>query len=367
MAIRAKAGEGLRRPFPALPATQLKGHASMQKAALVVEDLQATIGKSRARGSLRLGLEGERRPFELRLDAPLIDLPELYALRKAVGGDAPAKRGDGRVFPNDPFPLAALKALDGDAEIKIAKLRLDERNELDELRMRTRFDQGKIDSDELKLRLQGGELSVEVHGDAASGKSLALEATLTGQKVPLAALFSLAGVSPPPEGAPTDVAIQFSGRGNSVRGLMASASGNVRVVVGPGRIKNRALDVGADVTQLLNLLNPARGQDPYTEMKCAVLRFPVRNGIATISNGIALETSKVRLLGGGTVNLRNETLELAFRPEAASGLGVGAGNLARYAKVEGTLANPRIGYERELTPEQIDALIAHIRSLVPKS
>jgi uncharacterized protein involved in outer membrane biogenesis len=335
----------LRRPFPALPATQLKGHASMQKAALVVEDLQATIGKSRARGSLRLGLEGERRPFELRLDAPLIDLPELYALRKAVGGDAPAKRGDGRVFPNDPFPLAALKALDGDAEIKIAKLRLDERNELDELRMRTRFDQGKIDSDELKLRLQGGELSVEVHGDAASGKSLALEATLTGQKVPLAALFSLAGVSPPPEGAPTDVAIQFSGRGNSVRGLMASASGNVRVVVGPGRIKNRALDVGADVTQLLNSLNPARGQDPYTEMKCAVLRFPVRNGIATISNGIALETSKVRLLGGGTVNLRNETLELAFRPEAASGLGVGAGNLARYAKVEGTLANPRIGID----------------------
>ncbi|MGW8271625.1 MAG: hypothetical protein ACWGNS_14325, partial [Burkholderiales bacterium] len=114
---------------------------------------------------------------------------------------------------------------------------------------------------------------------------------------------------------------------------------------GPGRLRNRALDAGADVTQLLNSLNPARGRDPYTEMKCAVLRFPVRNGIATISNGIALETNKVRLLGGGTVNLRNETLELAFRPEAASGLGVGAGNLARYAKVEGTLANPRIGID----------------------
>ncbi len=335
----------LRRPVPALPAAKLKGRASMQKAALVVEDLSAEIGKSRAQGSLRLGLEGEQRPFELRLDAPLIDLPELHALRKAVGGSAPEKRGDGRVFPNDPFPLAALKALDGEAEIKIAKLRLDEANQLDDLRVRSRFKQGKIEADELKLRLQGGELSVKVHGDASSGKTLALDATVTGQKVPLAALTSFAGVSPPPEGAPTDLAIQFSGRGNSVRSLMASASGNVRVVVGPGRLQNRALDAGVDVTQLLNSLNPARGRDPYTEMKCAVLRFPVRNGIATISNGIALETNKVRLLGGGSVNLRNETLELAFRPEAASGLGVGAGNLARYAKVEGTLANPRIGID----------------------
>jgi len=335
----------LRRPVPALPATTLKGHASMQKEALLVEDLSAEIGKSRAQGSLRLGLEGERRPFALRLDAPLIDLPELHALRKAVGGEAAPKRSDGRVFSNDPFPLAVLKALDGDLEIKIAKLRLDETNQLDDVQVRSRFKQGKIEADELKLRLQGGELSVKVHGDASSGKALALETSLSGQKVPLAALTSFAGVSPPPEGAPTELAIQFSGRGNSVRSLMATASGNVRVVVGPGRLQNRALDAGADVTQLLNSLNPARGRDPYTEMKCAVLRFPVRNGIATISNGIALETNKVRLLGGGSVNLRNETLELAFRPEAASGLGVGAGNLARYAKVEGTLANPRIGID----------------------
>jgi len=335
----------LRRPIPALPPAKLKGRASMQKAALVVEDLRAEIGKSRAQGSLRLGLEGEQRPFALRLDAPLIDLPELHALRKAVGASAPAKRSDGRVFSDDPFPLAALKALDGDAEVHIAKLRLDETNQLDDVQLRARFKQGKIETDELKLGLQGGALSVKVNGDAASGKTLALDASVTGQKVPLAALTGFAGVTPPPEGAPTDLTIQFSGRGSSVRGLMATASGNVRVVVGPGRLRNRALDAGADVTQLLNSLNPARGQDPYTEMKCAVLRFPVRNGIATISNGIALETNKVRLLGGGTVNLRNETLELAFRPEAASGLGVGAGNLARYAKVEGTLANPRIGID----------------------
>jgi len=336
----------LRRPVPALPATKLKGRASMQKDALVVEDLLAEIGKSRAQGSLRLGLEGERRTFKARLDAPLIDLQELSALRKAAGGEGERARSDGRVFPNDPFPLAALKALDGDAELHIEKLRLSDGNLLEAIAVRSRFKQGKIDSDELALRLQGGELKFNVHADASSGKFLAVNATLAGKQVPLAALAELLGVPPPPpERGPTDINVGLAGRGDSVRTLMASANGDVRVVVGPGRIKNRALDAGADVTQLLNALNPARSQDPYTEMKCAVLRFPVRNGIATISNGIALETNKVRLLGGGTVNLRNETLELGFRPEAARGLGVGAGNLARFAKVEGTLANPRFGID----------------------
>jgi len=335
----------LRQAVPALPATKLKGRAAFDKEALAVEDIVAEIGNSRANGTLHLALEGARRAFDLQLDAPLIDLQELYAVRKTLGSEPARQRGDGRLFSNDPFPLAALKALDGDAKVKIEKLRLADGNVVDDVRVRTRFKQGKIESDEIKLRLQERELKIDLNADASSGKTLALNATLAGAKVPLAALTGLLGLTPPPEGAPTDIAVKFSGRGSSVRSLMASANGDVRVVVGPGQIKNRAIDVGADVTVLLNALNPARSQDPYTQVKCAVLRFPVRNGIAQIENGLAVETTRVRLIGGGTVNLRNETLELGFRPEAASGLGVGAGNLASFAKVEGTLANPRFGLD----------------------
>jgi len=340
----------LQRPIPALPASTLRGRASMKKEALDIADFVAEVGKSRANGSLRLELEGARRAFTAKLDAPLIDLQELYAVRKALGGDTGgASRRDGRIFSNEPFPLAALKALDGDAQLRVEKLRLADGNVIDDVRARTRFKQGKIDSDEIKLRLQGRELKIDLNADASSGKALAVNATLAGAKVPLAALSGLLGIAPPPEGAPTDIAVNFSGRGSSMRSLMASANGDVRVVVGPGRIRNRAIDAGADVTELLNALNPTRSQDPYTQLKCAVLRFPVRNGIATISNGIAVETSRVRLIGGGTVNLRDETLELGFRPEAASGLGVGAGNLAQFAKVHGTLANPRIGLDMAST------------------
>jgi len=335
--------------------------AAYEQAMALANGIRTTIGKKtiRAPFSGRLGIRQVNLGQILREGDPIVTLQsldpiyvnftlpqqELGALRKAVGGDAPRAKNDGRVFPNDPFPLAALKALEGAAEIHVEKLRLADGNMLEDIRSRAHFKQGKIASDELKLRLQGRELRLALNADASSGKTLALNATLAGEKVPLAALTGLAGLAPPPEGAPTDVAVKFSGRGTSVRTLMASANGDVRIVVGAGRVRSRALDAGADVTSLLNALNPARTQDPYTELKCAVLRFPISDGIARISNGIAAETSKVRLIGGGTVNLRNETLELGFRPQAAGGLGVGAGSLARFAKVEGTLANPRVGLD----------------------
>ncbi|HSO07187.1 MAG TPA: AsmA-like C-terminal region-containing protein, partial [Pelomicrobium sp.] len=308
-----------------------------------VDDLEVSSGKSRAKGRLQIGLAGERREIKARLDAPLIDLQEFYGAEDKARRESEPARGDGRVFPDDPLPVAALKALEGKVDLHVEKLRLADGRTMEGVGGRVSFKRGRIDGEDIKLRLDERELRLRFSGDASSGRELALNAALSGEKVPLAALTGLLGMSAAPQGAPTDVAVNLTGRGASVRALMASANGDVRMVVGPGRIKNRALDVGADVTELLNALNPARTRDEYSELKCAVLRFPVRNGIATIDNGIAVETAKVRLIGGGTVNLRTEQLELGFRPAANTGFGVGG--LARFAKVSGTLADPQIGLD----------------------
>lgn len=335
----------LQRPVPRLPPAELSARARVTPQRLEVDDLEVSSGKSRAKGRLQIALAGERREIKARLDAPLIDLQELYAGSGKPANAAPPPRGDGRVFPADPLPVAALKALEGKADLHVEKLRLADGRALEGVGARLSFNRGRIEGEDIKLRLDERELRLKFTADATSGKDLRVNAALTGEKVPLAALTGLLGMATAPQGAPTDVAVNLAGRGASVRELMAAANGDVRVVVGPGRIKNRALDVGADVTELLNALNPARAQDEYSELKCAVLRFPVRNGVATIDNGIAIETAKVRLIGGGTVNLRTEQLELGFRPAANTGLGVGAGSLARFAKVSGTLADPKIGLD----------------------
>ena len=123
---------------------------------------------------------------------------------------------------------------------------------------------------------------------------------------------------------------------------MAGATGDVRVVMGPGRVKTQAINYGADITELLNAINPARKADPYTELKCAVIRLPIRQGVARVDNSIAAETSKVHVIVGGVIDLRNETLDLGFRPKAVTGLGVGLGTLASLGRLRGSLANPKV-------------------------
>jgi hypothetical protein len=183
---------------------------------------------------------------------------------------------------------------------------------------------------------------MRLNANATSGKALALNFSLDGQGISLGALTAMFGVASVTDGGPTDLSIKLSGAGDSVRSLMAGANGDVRIVVGPGRIKNQAINFGADITELLNGLNPARTSDPYTELKCAVVRLPIRQGIARVDKSIAAETAKVNVIAAGVIDLRNETLDLGFRPKAVTGLGVGLGSLADLGRLRGSLADPKV-------------------------
>jgi uncharacterized protein involved in outer membrane biogenesis len=334
--------------LPHLPPLKLQVRARAEQGALALEGLDGALGKTRVKGSARVGLTGERRPIDVKLESPLVDLRD-FAAAKPAGAAPPPPGGDGRVIPNYRFPLEALKALEGSANLRVAKLTLADGRTLDGVALRSTFKGGRIDAERLSLRLDGGELALSLRGDATSGKTLRLESTLEAKQVPLAVLAGLMGVAASAEGAPTDATIRLAGSGADLRALAAGASGDVRVVVGPGRIRTRALQFGADVTELLTALNPARQTDEFTNLRCAVVRFPVKNGVATIDNGIGAESDKVRVIGGGTVDLRTEKIELGFRPAASTGLGVGAGSLARFARVTGTLGDPRIGLDMAST------------------
>jgi hypothetical protein len=58
-----------------------------------------------------------------------------------------------------------------------------------------------------------------------------------------------------------------------------------------------------------------------------------------------VEAVRVNLVAAGTINLRNETLDLALRPTVNEGLGLGAASLAELVRVTGTLSNPTVGID----------------------
>lgn len=320
---------------PRLPILKLDAHIRASRSEILIDPIKATLGKSMLAGSAQIPLQGKPAPLAIRIESPFVDLAELL-------GPAPPRKPspDGRIFSAEPLGLDAVRSINAKADVRIEKLDLRDGRALDNVQASITAANGRIVAAPVRLGIEGRELRLSANADASSGKTLALNLTVEGQGIALGALGAMLGVTGTPEGSPTDINLRFAGHGASVRGLMATANADVRMVIGAGRIKNRAIDFGADITELLNALNPARKSDPYTDIRCAVIRMPIRHGVAQIENSIAAETSKVHMIAAGVIDLRNETLDLGFRTKAATGLGVGLGGLAQLARLRGSLAQP---------------------------
>ena len=326
----------LRTEIGKLPPLEADGNLRVAADSMAIENLAMTLGKSKAQGYARLARADKGRTIDARLHAPVLDLSELTG---------PAKRGqnkDGRIFSAAPFPLAAVSDLTGKVQVHIGRLQLRDGKSVEAIRLDAAFDQGRIALGPAQVAVEGKPLDLRAHADASSGKSVKLDLAIDGRGISLGALGALLNITGTPQGSPTDIGVRLAGSGNSMRTLVASASGEMRIVAGPGRLRNRTVEFAADVTELIKLLNPAYAAEPYTELECAVIRFPIRQGVARVANGIAVETSKVDIIAAGTIDFRNETLDLGFRTKAASGLGLGLGTLAELGRLRGTFADPDV-------------------------
>jgi hypothetical protein len=128
---------------------------------------------------------------------------------------------------------------------------------------------------------------------------------------------------------------------------MAGLNGDLLLVVGDGKINNKFVDfLGADLlTQVVEKVNPFRKTDPYTDLKCEVIKFTVKDGMATTDRGIAFESSKMTVVSSGTVNLKTEAIDFSLHPNPRDRTGIGAGELVKLMRVRGTLAEPTVGID----------------------
>jgi uncharacterized protein involved in outer membrane biogenesis len=318
------------------PPLKAKGVLRRDARAAALEDLEATVGKSAFTGHIRLLAAESGQVLDARIDSPFLHLAEL------MGPSTPKQHKDGRVFSAEPLALGWLPTLRGQVDARIVRLALRDGKEIEAVQVGARFDGGRVTLEPALMHLEGKPLKMSARADASSGKALKLDLAIDGNGIPLGSLGALLDITGTPGGSPTDLDIRLRAEGDSVRALMASANGDVRVVVGSGRVRNRVLDLGADVSELLKAMNPAYAADTYTELKCAVIRLPVRQGVARAQNSIGLESAKVHIIGAGTIDFRRETLDLGFRTKAATGLGVGLGTLAELGRLRGSFTHPKV-------------------------
>jgi len=130
----------------------------------------------------------------------------------------------------------------------------------------------------------------------------------------------------------------LTGAGKSVHTAASNANGTFTSVVPSGGMRHSLAEwTGVDVLTALSL-NLA-GDNSNTNLRCAVASFQVKDGVMS-SQQFVIDTDPVRVDGSGTINMRDESLDLQLQGKPKNFQLV---RLRAPITVKGSLAHPELG------------------------
>lgn len=308
----------------------IAGAVRDEGARYAVDGLAVTVGESDLAGSLTADIGG-RPAITADLTSTRLALSDFLAPAEDEAAAEPAA-DDGRVFPADPLPLDGLKAADAEVSLQAGTV-VANGTTITDLATRVRLKQGRLAVDPLALVFGEGEVNGALTLDAAAATP-GVAVRLDGRGVNYGKILREAGQGDLLDGK-ADLSVDVEGAGGSVRAIMAGLNGSVRLSTENGKIESNALNiVSADALSALPFMDSKGDKD----LRCGVVDFRVKQGLAS-SHTILVETGGVSMIGEGTVNLADETLDLRLDPAAKKQSLL---NIAEVpVDVTGTLKNPR--------------------------
>lgn len=317
-------------------AWRFEGAVEADSRRLSLSDFSAGLGESDLAGELDAVLGGERPALRARLRSQYLDLA---ALLPAEGGDTEGGGGSTEgggdspfVIPDTPLPLELLRGQQADVAIEIARLRLPNGLQAENIDIGATLANGDLVIEPTSLSLYDGALSGRLRLNAGSQPAV-LRSDLRLRGLDLGRMLRDQGISEALEGR-LDARVQLAGRGDSPRAIASTLDGESELDVGEGVISNRLLAiVGAGLSEIMN---PLFGGQDTTRLHCVVSRIDFENGVA-INRAALIDASSFSVAGSGRVDLRDESLDLHFDTSSRVAALV---SLAVPFNVRGTLKSP---------------------------
>jgi len=317
------------------------------------DDVSLAFGESRITGELTVTRGAARPVVAFKLSAPTLSGADLPIPVRAPDVKAkPSAAAPSRwVFDDTPVSFEALRSFDADGEIAIARLLLSEGRHADDVRATISLHAGVLDIPTANVATLGGTAAIRLHADTSRDPDNAIKLAVNAKALDLGVLAAMAGVHRDIKGGKTDLTLDLAMRGASPRRWMASANGSVAATVGPASWAHIKGDMAPEFDRLAQVVNPFRSINAATELKCAVVRLPIRNGVAQVDRTIALETRELGVAASGTLDFRNETLDLAVKAHLKQGIPINVVQLADLVRVGGTFKSPAVRVDSGATAE----------------
>ena len=343
-------------PYPFALAGEIAGNESQIGAKLRIEgdtthfeELEITVGPNVATGVVSVVTGSPRPHYIVDLTAPVLTLLPTTTVAGAQAkpvtvpaGARGAKVSSTYLFSDAPLPLAFLRTVDIAGALKVGRLMVSPSREFTAVEIRFTLHDGHLDVPLLKATTLGGNadarFTLEVPASGAPALALAVDA----RNLDLGAELAAFDIRRDVKGGKTSVKADLHARGASLHDWAASASGNVTAIAGPASIAHAKLDLDSAFNRVAKAANPFHDTDPNTELNCAVVRLPLAAGIAHIDRSVALESQKLGVSVSGTLDLRNESVDLTFKPQLREGIPINLPQIAELVRLRGPLRNPQV-------------------------
>ncbi len=253
-----------------------------------------------------------------------------------------------------PLLPAWLGALEIDIEASAASMEWHETRARD-VTLTVRLSGGRLEIASTAPEIAGGTLQARVVHEAA-GVS---RAELTARAIDAGAIAAL---SPYVTAMPTDVDLRVHGRGPDLATLTASAAGYLYLHHDGGGIIEKTVEqaggslLGNMLGKVLTVLSPFRDAASTTVVECLRLHAPIAAGRIDGPLLAELWTQRMRISGGGAVDLRTGTLDLALTPSARQGIRIGGLDAVHVIEVTGGLDAPQVRLDSGRLLERAAAL-----------
>lgn len=328
--------------LPATPPYAVRGHLRREGPRWQFTRLAGQLGRSDVAGALTLDRGRDVPVLSGALESRLLDfddLAPLVGLRYPPGksASAPARPGDG-VLPVTAIDLSRLRRMDADVRFTATRVVNVRRLPLDRMATHVRLRGGVLDLAPLELGVAGGKLGGKLRLDGTN-RTAQVGLDLQASNLQLQKLFPGVELNQASVGL-VQGRVELEGRGNTVAQMLGSASGDVALLMGRGRISNLLLELaGLDGAEIMKFM---MGRDQRIELRCAAAAFEVRQGVMR-SRVLLLDTADTVVQGEGAISLADETINLTFYPYPKDKSIL---SLRSPLKLTGTLGAPDVGLDK---------------------
>lgn len=308
-------------PTPPTPPYRLKGALEYEDKTFRFRNFTGTVGSSDLAGDLEVKT-GDRVPYlSGQLHSKKVVLADLAGFIGAAPGKADAPNATAerkrqeqqaeakdRILPDTTIDTKALRAIDADIDYKAERIET-ENWPLDNIQAKLAMRDGRLTLKPLRFGIGKGGMIVDLDLDGRQDPPKVV-ANVDFRNIDLKRIMAKAKGF---EGAGTiGGKARLTSRGNSTASILGNGDGDLTLVMGGGSFSKFLIEVtGLDVTEALGFA--AESEDKQTPIRCMVGDFGMSKGVLQ-ARTLVFDTGDTNVTGEGTVNLKDETLDLTISP-----------------------------------------------------